>query len=235
MARIVKEKEYAAKRDDILDVAQRLVYTRGYRQMTIQDILDEIRISKGAFYHYFDSKHALLEALVERMQQEAEQFLVPIVEDSRLPTLEKIQRFFTTIARWKTAQKGFLLALLRVWYADDNALVRQKLTAAGVEWFTPLLAATIRQGVHEGVLTVPNPDRTGEVVLSLLQGFGDALGRLLLSYEPKGGDLRRVDGTVAAYTDALERVLGAPKASLTLIDPETLREWFVPPGDEGRV
>ncbi|HXZ05870.1 MAG TPA: TetR family transcriptional regulator, partial [Ktedonobacteraceae bacterium] len=47
MARIVKEKEFAGKRNEILDVAQRLIYTRGYEQMTVQDILEELEISKG--------------------------------------------------------------------------------------------------------------------------------------------------------------------------------------------
>jgi hypothetical protein len=31
----------------------------------------------------------------------------------------------------------------------------------------------------------------------------------------------------AAYSDALERVLGAPKDSLQLVDTETLSEWVV--------
>src|SRR6476620_9832327 len=126
MARSVNEKEYALKRNQILDVTQRLVYTKGYEQMAIQDILGELRISKGAFYHYFDSKQALLEALIERMQQEAEQLIVPIMQDPHLRTLEKLQRFFDTAARWKTARKTYILGLLRVWYADDNAIVRQK-------------------------------------------------------------------------------------------------------------
>ena len=55
MSRIVKEEEYTLRRNDILDTARRLVYTKGYEQMTIQDILDALQISKGAFYHYFDS------------------------------------------------------------------------------------------------------------------------------------------------------------------------------------
>ena len=93
MARSVNEKEYALKRNQILDVTQRLVYTKGYEQMAIQDILGELQISKGAFYHYFDSKPALLEALVERMGQEALDLIRPIVEDPNLPALEKLQRF----------------------------------------------------------------------------------------------------------------------------------------------
>src|SRR5215467_4961532 len=115
MARIVKEGIYAGKRNAILDVAQRLIYTKGYEQMTIQDILDDLQISKGAFYHYFDSKQALLEALIERMQEEAAQLVSPIVGDARLPALEKLQRAFDMLNRWKTARKEFFLSLLRVW------------------------------------------------------------------------------------------------------------------------
>src|SRR5438093_12568621 len=105
MARIVKE--YAVRRNEILDVAQQLVETKGYEQMAIQDILDDLQISKGAFYHYFDSKPALLEAIIERMLQEVEQLLVPIVHDPQLPALEKFQRFFAVSAGWKTARKEF--------------------------------------------------------------------------------------------------------------------------------
>src|SRR5689334_6360084 len=117
MARIVKA--HAIRRDEILDAAQRLVYTRGYEQMTIQDLLDDLEIAKGTFYHYFVSKQALLEALLERMGAEMEQLLLPVVQDPHLPALDKLDRFFATLARWKTAQKAVIFALLPVWYADD--------------------------------------------------------------------------------------------------------------------
>jgi AcrR family transcriptional regulator len=203
------------------------VYSKGYEQMTVQDILDGLQLSKGAFYHYFSSKPALLEALIERMLGDAEQILIPIVNDPRLPALEKLQRFFATAARWKTARKGFLLALLRVWYTDDNAVVRQKVLAAGYKRVTPLLTAIIRQGVQEGVLATPYPDRVGEVTMSLMQGLGDSFAEMLLSYEPNHDAAQRIESCVAAYTDALERVLGAPTGSLTLVDSETMREWLV--------
>lgn len=225
MVRIVKER--TERRNEILDVAQRLVYSKGYEQMTIQDILDGLQISKGAFYHYFDSKQTLLEAIIERMMQEAEQLIMPIVHDPQLPALEKLQRFFAVVARYKTAQKDFLLALMRVWYTDDNALVRQKVQAMGAKWIMPLLTGIIRQGIQEGSLTTSYPDQVGEVVLCLVYGLGETLGEVLLSFEPKRDDMLRVERTVAAYTDALERVLGAPGDSLQLVDNETLSEWFV--------
>src|SRR6266581_7843899 len=112
MARVVKEKAHAVKRNKILEAAQRLVYTKGYEQMTIQDILDFLQISSGAFYHYFDSKPALLFALVERIGNQVVHLVLPIVHDPTLGALDKLQRFFATLDHEKLAHKEFVLAYL---------------------------------------------------------------------------------------------------------------------------
>ena len=231
MARSVNEKEYALKRNQILDVTQRLVYTKGYEQMAIQDILSELQISKGAFYHYFDSKPALLEALIERFAQEALELLNPIVQDPHLPALEKLQHFFDTAVRWKTARKTFMIELLHVWYADHNAIVRQKMLAMSSRHTLPLLTAIFHQGIREGVLNMPYPDQIGVILLSLIQSIGDAFAELLLAHEPQGDQLQRAERLIAAYDDALERLLGAPAGSLHLMDAASLKEWFVAPSD----
>jgi AcrR family transcriptional regulator len=62
MARVVNEAAYTAQRNAILDATRRVVEIKGYEQMALVDILGELNISSGAFYHYFDSKPALLEA-----------------------------------------------------------------------------------------------------------------------------------------------------------------------------
>ena len=232
MARIVKENERAVKRNEILDAASRFIYTTGYEQMTIQDILDELQISKGAFYHYFNSKQALLEALIERMYGEVEQVLLPIIEDPDLPALDKLHRYFDTAARWKSTQKTYLLAFLRVWYTDENAIVRQKVLATMLDRISPLLSGIIPQGIQEGVMTTHFPDQAGEIIISLIQSLGDAFARVLLANELKPDDLQRLEGTMQAFNDALERVLGAPRGSLQLIDIETLNEWIVLPRKE---
>lgn len=229
MARVVKEDAYAARRNEILDVAQRLIYTKGYEQMSIQDILDDLRISKGAFYHYFGSKGAVLETLVERMAvDEVIPLLNTIVWDPHLSALEKLNRYFDTASRWKTAKKAFLLELLRVWLADENAIVRQKMYSMSIKHVTPLLTEIVRQGIREGVLTTPYPDQMGEVVYSIAQSLGNIFGELLLLHEPGRDNLRQLETVIAAYTDALERVLGAPSGSLKLIDTEMLKEWLSP-------
>jgi AcrR family transcriptional regulator len=233
MARVVKAEAYAVKRNEILDVAQRLVYTRGYERMSIQDILEDLHISKGAFYHYFDSKQAVLEAVIKRMIDTVEQLLIPIVADTHLSAVDKLERFFAASARWKITQKPFFMALLRIWYTDDNALVRQKVSATGIQRVNPLLAAIIRQGVAEGVFTPAYPDEVGHVILSIGYSVGDAVGELLLAFDPASDDFGRVERLVAAYTDAMERVLGAAPGSLTVVDTDMLKEWFFSSSDNG--
>lgn len=229
MARVVKEDLHAAKRNEILDVAQRLIYTKGYEQMTIQEILDELHMSKGAFYHYYDSKAEVMEALVERMAvAEVIPMLIPIARDPQLSTIEKLNRYFETASRWKTAKKTFMLELLRVWVADENAIVRQKMYSMSIKHVTPLITEIIQQGVREGVLNTPYPDQMGKVVYSIAQSLGDIFGELLLSHDFKDDTLSQLETLIAAYTDALERVLGAPSGSLKLIDTESLREWLEP-------
>jgi len=224
MSRIIKD--YAVRRNEILDVAQHLMTTRGYEQMTVQDILGKLDISKGAFYHYFTSKQQLLEAVIERMLDLSEQMLTPIVTDPSLSALKKFERFFTAISDWKTERKGFVLALLRVWYQDDNALARSKLHLTMIRRVAPMLAAIIRQGIQEGVMTASLPDQAGEVVYLLINGLSETIGLLMLAYQPDKDNIQCFAGPITAYVEALERVLGLPPGSVSLFDMDSMREWL---------
>ena len=237
MARIVNKEEYTAKRNQILDAAQRLVYTKGYERMTLQDILAELQISSGAFYHYFDSKPAVLEAFIERIRRETEKPLLPIIHDPHLSAIEKFQGFFDTLDRLRIAHKADVVTLGRVWYTDDNAIVRQKVDEAVREQRAPLLNEIVRQGIREGAFTNAYPDQAGDVILSLLQGMGSAHAKLLLSLDQERDEQRSIETIVAihaAYMDAIERVLGVPPHSFYRVDAEAVNVWVAALRDNGQ-
>ena len=81
MPRTLDPAAHAVRRDTFVDAAQRLITVKGYEEMSIQDVLAATGASKGAFYHYFDSKAALLDAVVERMVEQASVVVAPILED----------------------------------------------------------------------------------------------------------------------------------------------------------
>ena len=226
MARVVKKEAYEARHNNILDAAQRLVYTRGYEQMSIQDVLAEVQISKGAFYHYFNTKQALLEALIERMARQVIDLLAPIVSDEHLPAPEKLRRVFDYASRWKTERKEVLLSLVSVWYADENAILRQKAQAALLPVIAPLLTEIVCQGVREGVFHTAYPDHISGIMFSLLQDFGDTLIALIVNQERNPESLQNLEALSASHQDAIERILGAEPGSLPLFDVTILSEWF---------
>jgi AcrR family transcriptional regulator len=225
VARVIKEEERAVKRNEILDAAQQLVYTKGYELMSVQNVLEALQISKGAFYHYFGSKQALLDGMLERILEQVEQLLQPVIDDPALTALEKLHRYFSTAARWKTTRKSFMLALLKVWYTDPNAIVRQKQQTMMIRRVAPLVTAIIQQGVAEGVFATAYPEDTSEILMRLLAGMGDSWAEILLADPPPPDPLPSMRRLTAAYTEAMERILGVPAGRLKLIDEATLKAW----------
>ena len=235
MARTIKEQEYAGKRGEIISAARRLMFSKGYERMTIGDILADLKISSGAFYHYFDSKPALLEAFIEQIRLEVEKPLLPIIRDPHLSAIEKLSGFFDTLDRLRFAHKAEIVKLGRIWYTDENAIVRQKVDAAVLKQRAPLLSEIVKQGIQEGVFTYAHPDQSGEVILALLQGMGNTHAALLLAIDEQEQTTQRsVEAVVAvyyAYRDAIERVLGAPSNCLHRVGVEAIKVWMGAQGE----
>jgi hypothetical protein len=160
------------------------------------------------------------------MREQAEQVIMPILDDPALNALEKLQNYIGTASRWKTNQKAYVMALIRGWYSDDNAVVRQKQMAFLNEWMGPLMTEIIQQGVREGLMKTPYPDKMGEVMLGMIQSLSDTMTHLILC-EPGSVDMEQVKRTVAAYTYAVECALGIAPGALKLVDMDVIKEWFV--------
>jgi AcrR family transcriptional regulator len=226
VARTVNPAVHAERREAFLDAAQALIQTKGYEQMSIQDVLDELGASRGAFYHYFDSKAALLEAVIHRMVDVVMATTEPILADSSLGAAEKFGTVFSTIQRWKNAQRDLLLALMRVWLSDENAIVREKLRRVTTERLTPVLAEIIRQGCRDGDFDTPSPDESARILVSIIQSAQEVAGDLYIARQANAVPLETVERRFAAYSTAYERILGATPGSLPLVDHQTIQIWF---------
>ncbi len=216
----------AARRDEFIEAGRRLIQTRGYERFTVEDLLAEVGASKGAFYHYFDSKPALLEAVVERFTEEILAAAAVVVADPNLPAVEKLRRYFRAIAAGKNAERAFLEELLRVWYSDENAIVREKTRRRTLHLVTPHVGAIIRQGIAEGAMTLGDPDEMARVVLAVILDAGDEASELYLATRQGTVGPEQVRARLAPYVTAVERILGLDPGSLELADEATLRTWF---------
>jgi AcrR family transcriptional regulator len=226
LARTLDPEAHAIKRETFLDAAQRLIQVKGYEQASIQDVLTEANTSKGAFYHYFDSKAALLDGVVARMVDAALHSVEPVVENPDLPATDKLRALFAGIAAWKTARKELLIALMEVWLSDHNAIVREKFRRVVVDRLTPVMASIIRQGQAERVFTVTSPEEAARVFVSFLLSLNQSTTELYMDRQAGRISLEDVRRALDAQVEALERVLGAPPGSLTLVDETVIHAWF---------
>jgi AcrR family transcriptional regulator len=230
MARTVDPVAYAARRDAFVDAALRLIQTKGYERLSIQDVIAATGASKGAFFHYFDSKAALLAAIVDRMVQEATEAVTPVAVDPHLTALEKLQGIFSGIAQWKRAQPELqpeaVAELMRVWYSDENSIVLERMRAAVATRITPLIVDILRQGTADGSFSLASPEGTASVLTALILGLNEAATRLFLGRRDGTVTYDTVTDTLAAYAEAFERVLGIAPASWPLVDESTVRFWF---------
>jgi len=229
MARTVNVVEQAARRDAILDAAQRLILSNGYERLTIQDILEDLQISKGAFYHYFDSKPAVVEALTERLVDDSERALARIAEDPELGAAEKLQLFFGEIIRWKSARQNLMVAMLPVWYAPDNLAFRMLVDRATAKRLAPLLSVIVRQGVDEHRFATSNPEQAGAIIVALVQALQDAMAQHLLTAAGQSSvapNVKEMVATHGAHIEAIERYLGVPAGTLYRADARAVKSWI---------
>lgn len=71
----------------IVSAAWQLFYKYGYDNTTIDDIVEASNTSKGSFYHYFDSKDALLGSLSYLFDEKYEE-----LEDTLDPELDPMEK-----------------------------------------------------------------------------------------------------------------------------------------------
>jgi AcrR family transcriptional regulator len=226
MSRTRNATAHAVRRDEILDVAERLIRTRGYEAMSVQSVQDELGCSRGAIYHYFSSKEAILAAVIERMTAAGMTMLAPIAADASLDAAGKLQALFATAGSWKSERSDLLLPLIRSWYQPGNDIARVRAEAAAYEEFRPLVAAILRQGVAEGSMDPSSADHTAVILTALLAGSTDAIRRLLIDRLDGRVPFEEVERFIGAYDEAIERILGLRAGSFTLIDRVSLQIWF---------
>ena len=230
MARTVDPIAYATRRDAFVDAAIRLIQTRGYEQLSVQAVIEDVGTSKGAFFHYFDTKAALVAAVVERMVETATGVVAPVATDQRLDPLDKLKAVFAGIHQWKRDRPEFqpdaVAAYMRTWFSDENSIVLERMRAATAARLTPILATILREGAADGSFSVGSPDGTATVLTSVLVGLNETAIRLFLGRRDGTIAYETVSFTLAAYFEAIERILGLPPTSWPLLDEPSLRRWF---------
>ena len=140
------------RKNHILACAQRLFEQKGYENTSIQDILDELKCSKGGFYHYFDSKLALLEALTAQRTLAERDDLTRAVTACEGDAVERLNLLFARGLPWREDNMDFAGLILRVGYAQGSLQIRECVKRALMDNARPLLGEIIAQGARQAAV-----------------------------------------------------------------------------------
>lgn len=146
-------KEHDVRKNEILDMAEKLFRIKGYEKCTIMDIINEVGIAKGTFYYYFKSKEEVLDAVVLRYVDIIRNNAEEIILIENMNPVEKLMRAFMAMQVTNQIDKDLLDNMHKV----ENALLHQKVLNQLVTTMTPILVKVIEEGIEEKVWSCKYP------------------------------------------------------------------------------
>lgn len=166
--------EPADSREAIMRATHRALHEHGYAGLSIQRIADEADLSKSTFYHHFDDKEDLLQAFLEFILAEYTRvFTRQATGDPARDVRTYIDMAFGDIpddavdVRDEKQMVGTYVELRA--QAVQNDAYRETITRTD-EGFKDQLATIIRDGIEQGVFQEVDPDRTAEMVGTIIDG-----------------------------------------------------------------
>lgn len=150
----------------ILDAAMCLFREKGFEHTTIQDIVDQLDVTKGAVYHHFKSKEDILNAAIDRESEPLMRLLVEIRDDPRMTGLEKMQALFEASMEGPQLPLSAEVAIAPDPVRNSRFLGMQYQSIIN-EVAPQFVEPIIREGMADGTIRTECPQEMAEVILML--------------------------------------------------------------------
>lgn len=214
------------RKEAILVGAEKLFLQKGYDDTSIQDILDVLSLSKGGFYHYFESKEALLEEICFRNARQSIEKLEKVFAEERLTPVRCVNLILSTVNIFARETPRFCAIMLKISYIDGDVNFRDHLRAFMFEKLLAYLDEAIAHGIGQGTFFTRYPQQIGRILLNMGYDIcNDISRRLAMSPDDRDVVIDMID-LLNAYRDSCETLLGASFGSIEIADMEQLLEAF---------
>jgi len=174
------QKRSEVTRGRLLDAALKEFAIHGYEATRVEDICAAADVSKGAFYHHFESKQELFLSLMNSWMQAIDEGLRELYKPTVPETLVAMTDIVPDIL---TAAWQQLPMLMEFWLQASRD---QEVWEASIEpyrHFREFFTGLVEQGIRDGTLRSDDPEAAGMLILSM------AVGMLLQALvEPQGAN-----------------------------------------------
>lgn len=124
-------------KEKLLDAACELMLAKGYTAASVDDICAAAGLTKGSFFHYFESKEDLGKALAERVYGSARETFQAAPFRQKKDPLDRILGyvdFLIEMARGKGAARGCLLGTFAQELSDTHPKIRLVCAECFTSW-----------------------------------------------------------------------------------------------------
>jgi len=224
MPRVIKHPDL--RRVEILNQSLALFLSRGYDNVSLNDIIAEAGISKGVFYHYFLSKEALLGALADRFAQQALAQLDDVLTDPKLNPLQRLNAFLVKGTRVKTELAPGAWAVFGALFRPENLGLYQRVVAASELLYKPILTDIIRKGVKDHVFETDDPEGVADLLQQLASNTYPFVTRIIeaATGQERQKALKAFHRRLRLNGVAIDRLLGLPDGTLYVPTPYQVKK-----------
>lgn len=217
-------KSAPARRDELLDVAQRLFARNGYDATSVSQIIAELGVSKGAFYHYFESKEDLLESLACRFARTTAAQADALLRDPTMDAFARLTAFMGTMRRHKVDNVAELRATFEPLFREENLQLYEKTHRAVTDVVRPILTRIIVEGVAEQTFDTPDPEGAAETIMHLMSSHRPLLAEIYHTRDAVQFRqlAERLHAKMLYLATVIDRILGLPEGSIELVDRDML-------------
>lgn len=172
---MVKSVPHTDMRAHILQTAQPIISGKGYSAVGLNEILQASGVPKGSFYHYFNSKDAFGQALLEYYFENYQFDLSHLLRPSTKPAGERLMQYWTG---WLALEagcdaKGRCLAVKLAAEVSDLSEAMRSALQQGTAKIISELARCIAEGVEDRSLPplrLGDPESTASALYQLWLG-----------------------------------------------------------------
>jgi AcrR family transcriptional regulator len=151
---------------ELLDAALQVFARKGYRTARLDDVAEAAGVTKGAIYHYFDTKEALLLGVIQHYEALAFGRAEEALRDDRLPAATRIRSLVRKVFAGRGEDTSHeLLTLLVRGVAHEVPRVHDRWLRDGPARLWTLIQELVEEGKARGEF---RPDADGEVGARLL-------------------------------------------------------------------
>ena len=197
--RVVKEAE--ERRNEILDVAERLFGTKGFDHTSTNDILSEVGIARGTLYYHFKSKEDILDAMIERINKRLIARAKSIAGNSEIPVLQRLTMTIMAL----NLDNDLGREVMEQVHRPQNALMHQKMRENLLAEVNTLITGLIEECIRQGICQTDYPAEVVEMTMLYSSIAFDALS---------GDREEQMEQKVKGFIYNVERLLGMDNGSL---------------------